>query len=610
MTVKPWRMMADGVIKLDLCTDAQLKLIDERAKRGPLSDQMMARRRSVLQRKLSKGPRTSGEARAVSDPRFFEVPSILGKEAALVEMRARWARDKAHAARMRDEAAEFGASFVTWPIAFERRWPKPAAVWVRHGQWFAMWRRSRQALQAEARLSAQQAKRSRKGREAPKMKRSASTSSCGSHGSRWEVLSECSDSSWQAVSEASDASWLDLATEADITAHVDALLAEVARVKEECQKDLDEALPALHAATDALNCLRKCDITEVKAMKAPPPAVLLVSKALCWCFGIAPKKVNGHGGKIENYWEPAKSRLWGDFNLMHKLSSYDKDNIAPSVVQKLLPLLDDPGFDPENVKKASCAAYKLCVWMRALIAYDRVAKEISPKREALQEAERALEMARSKLAEKQGDPMQEATMEELEAGPQAVELPALDVALECLRKLKLGHLQEIKAFAKPPAGVKLTMEAVCVMFGIAPITKRDPNRQGSYIHDYWKASQKLLADPVAMLARMFKLTDETLVGTIETMAAIGPYVRMPAFDPDVIKKASLACEAMCLWVRAMYKHHLSKALVAEPKVTTQEQTLGQHKATAEEMCSFLCASLLLSRLRSERGLAGLQEGHM
>merc|ERR1719487_921352 len=68
--------------------------------------------------------------------------------------------------------------------------------------------------------------------------------------------------------------------------------AEEARVmKEDCQADLDKALPALNAALDALKQLKKADIGEVKAMKTPPDGVINVSKALCWCFDVKAKKV-------------------------------------------------------------------------------------------------------------------------------------------------------------------------------------------------------------------------------------------------------------------------------------------------------------------------------
>jgi len=173
-------------------------------------------------------------------------------------------------------------------------------------------------------------------------------------------------------------------------------------MKTSCQADLDKALPALNAALDALNQLKKGDIVEVKAMKTPPDGVVLVSKALCWCFGVAPKKVTGPDGrtKVDDFWEPAKKVIWGDPKLLERLLGYDKDNIPTDVMTKLKPLEDDPAFEPDAIKKASVAACGICKWVRAMIVYDAVAKVVGPKKEALAGAERDLAAAMSALAEK------------------------------------------------------------------------------------------------------------------------------------------------------------------------------------------------------------------
>jgi dynein heavy chain len=46
--------------------------------------------------------------------------------------------------------------------------------------------------------------------------------------------------------------------------------AKVQAIKDECEADLAEAMPALQAAIRALDTLTKNDITEVKGMKSPP----------------------------------------------------------------------------------------------------------------------------------------------------------------------------------------------------------------------------------------------------------------------------------------------------------------------------------------------------
>merc|ERR1719238_2121116 len=68
-------------------------------------------------------------------------------------------------------------------------------------------------------------------------------------------------------------------------------------------------------------------------------------------------------------------------------------------------------------------------------------------------------------------------------------LPALDQAVQCLKRLKADHIREVKALANPPAGVRLAMEGVCIMFSLKPVKKNDPANPMKKIEDYWETSQ-------------------------------------------------------------------------------------------------------------------------
>lgn len=51
-------------------------------------------------------------------------------------------------------------------------------------------------------------------------------------------------------------------------------------IKDDCESDLSEAIPALQAAIEALDTLKPQDITVVKSMKNPPSGVKLVMEAV------------------------------------------------------------------------------------------------------------------------------------------------------------------------------------------------------------------------------------------------------------------------------------------------------------------------------------------
>jgi len=139
-------------------------------------------------------------------------------------------------------------------------------------------------------------------------------------------------------------------------------------------------------------------------------------------------------------------------------------------------------------------------------------------------------------------------------------LPALEVATKALKALKLSNIQEVKALGNPPAGVKLTLEAICIMFQVKPVKKTVDMKK---VDDYWEASQKgPLADPKKLLDDLFEFDKDNISEGV--ISKISPYIDREDFDPAAIKKASVACEALCMWCRAMYKYHFV-AKAVEPK---------------------------------------------
>lgn len=72
---------------------------------------------------------------------------------------------------------------------------------------------------------------------------------------------------------------------------------------------------------------------------------------------------------------------------------------------------------------------------------------------------------------------------------------------KALDTIKQSETNEVKALAKPPMGVKIVCEAVCVMLGIKPVRIPDPEDPSKRIMDFWGPSQKMLgeADFIAQL---------------------------------------------------------------------------------------------------------------
>jgi dynein heavy chain len=218
--------------------------------------------------------------------------------------------------------------------------------------------------------------------------------------------------------------------------------AEAKALKDSCEADLAEAIPALKAAEKALNSLDKSDIVEMKSMKKPSMAIKMTMAGIAIMLAVKPdKKCKDGDPRIDPYWVPATKELLNDTGFLKRLQTYDRDNMDPKIVALAKTFTDDPDFDPEVVaKKGSQAAAGLASWVHAMVKYDRVARQVAPKRAALKGALEEMKEAQDMLAIKQAS-LKEVTdkvavlVAQLKAAVEKKEALATQV-IDCEAKLK------------------------------------------------------------------------------------------------------------------------------------------------------------------------------
>jgi len=179
----------------------------------------------------------------------------------------------------------------------------------------------------------------------------------------------------------------------------------VNKVKQECEDDLAEAMPALNSALAALDTIKESDIKFIRSLGSPPAVIRTVMGAVLIMLGEKPEKVkdpDNPSKKIEDFWGPAK-RVLGDVKgLLAKLKGYDRDNIDSKIIARVRKdFTSDPEFSVERAKQASSAAAGMCAWVRAMDVYERVAKVVAPKKAALKEAQAELDEKMADLREKE-----------------------------------------------------------------------------------------------------------------------------------------------------------------------------------------------------------------
>lgn len=156
-------------------------------------------------------------------------------------------------------------------------------------------------------------------------------------------------------------------------------------------------------------------------------------------------------------------------------------------------------------------------------------------------------------------------------------LPALDKALKSLESLSKNDIVEVKGLQKPPGGVRVVIESVCIMFQVKPRRVAAEDGKGK-VDDYWQDGKALLANPEKFLKSLFDYDKENIPEKV--IKKIEPYCENPDFTPEAIKKVSVACTAVCMWVHAMFKfHHVSRAI--EPKRKQLADAQAELKVTTD-----------------------------
>lgn len=179
---------------------------------------------------------------------------------------------------------------------------------------------------------------------------------------------------------------------------------ESKEIRDACDQQLQEAMPAYEEAMNALNTLNTSDINYIRTLTNPPAIIKTIMKAVCVLLDIKPERSRDENGRLtEDYWRPSL-QLLADRNLINTLQNYDKDNIPGRIINKVRSeFINSPGFNVEAAANASAAAKGLLKWVVALDKYDKVAKEIAPKRENLKKAEAKYQEVQERLDQKRNE---------------------------------------------------------------------------------------------------------------------------------------------------------------------------------------------------------------
>ncbi|XP_052808511.1 dynein axonemal heavy chain 1-like isoform X3 [Mya arenaria] len=168
-------------------------------------------------------------------------------------------------------------------------------------------------------------------------------------------------------------------------------------------------------------------------------------------------------------------------------------------------------------------------------------------------------------------------------------LPALDAAVASLKSLNKNDVVEVRAMQRPPAGVNMVIEAVCIMKGVKP-KRVAGDKPGTKVDDYWEPGKALLSDPGKFLEGLFKFDKDNIPDPV--IKLIQPYIDNELFEPAAIQKVSKACTSICMWTRAMHKYHFvakgvapkrERLRVASEELSETQRQLAAAKGRLQEV---------------------------
>ena len=166
-----------------------------------------------------------------------------------------------------------------------------------------------------------------------------------------------------------------------------ALADNAAKIKAEADTQLEEALPAMKAAEEAVNCLNKASIQELKALVKPPKE----------CESVTTTVLMLRGEKKNYTWQNAQKMMNKPDKFIEEIKAFDGRDIDEGILAKIAPIRAEPFFTFDIMKGKSQAAAYLCLYVNNIITFNTIYKNVKPLMESAEAAEKSKKEAEASL---------------------------------------------------------------------------------------------------------------------------------------------------------------------------------------------------------------------
>lgn len=123
---------------------------------------------------------------------------------------------------------------------------------------------------------------------------------------------------------------------------------DVMAQKEQCEKELQGALPILEAAKAALDKINPQEINTLKKMGKPPNLVRRVLDTVLVLRNKPLLKVDYEGEHLAPSWDKSL-RMMGEMGFLQSLADFEKDGITDETCELMQPYLEMEDFSYDKV---------------------------------------------------------------------------------------------------------------------------------------------------------------------------------------------------------------------------------------------------------------------
>jgi len=213
-----------------------------------------------------------------------------------------------------------------------------------------------------------------------------------------------------------------------------ALAAEASALQAQADGELKEAMPAMEAAAEAVNCLDKNSITELKSLGKPPEECAVVCAAVAFLLRNEKKVID---------WKAAVKMMNNPAAFIEEVKAFNANEIPEPTLANVEKLIALPFFNYEAMVSKSKAAANLANWLVNCVRYHKIYVKVAPLMASVQQATATKEQAEADLEivkQKVADIEAECTRLETKLNDAVTEKEAVEAqAARCLEKLSLAE---------------------------------------------------------------------------------------------------------------------------------------------------------------------------